>query len=154
MRFTTLFIAFIFSLPLLTGCQQDNPFGTVYVEGTVTLDGAAIDGVSVTFIPRDSGEQLSAGGVTSANGKFTLTAGGSPAGSGARPGTYDVIFSKEEIPQTESPEEAVRLYGGGQPPVTYVIPRKYGSPVTSGIEPITVDTDRKKNSFTFVLTSE
>ena len=153
MRPTNILIGFLF-LPFFIGCAQENPFGTVYVEGTVTLDGVAIDGVSVTLIPLDAGEQLSAGGVTDASGRFTVTAGGSPAGSGARPGTYDVTFSKVSITQTESYEESMRLYGGRQPPIMHLIPQRYGNPRTSDIESITVDTDRRKNKFTFELTSE
>jgi len=153
MRITNVFVGFLF-LSLFIGCAQENPFGTVYLEGTVTLDGVPIDGVNVTLIPLDEGEQLSAGGVTDASGKFTVTAGGSPAGSGARPGTYNVIFSKVSIARTESYEESMALYGGRQPPATHLIPQRYGSARTSGIEPITVDTDRRKNRFTFELESE
>ena len=145
----------IFAVACFNGCGGNkNPFGTVYLEGTVTLDGTPIDGVSVTLIPLDSGEQLSAGGVTDTSGKFTVTAGGSPAGSGARPGKYDITFSKISVGAVASYEESLKLYGGGQPPVTYLIPQKYESAKTSGIEPVTVDTDKKKNVFTFELTTK
>ncbi|MCL2005572.1 MAG: carboxypeptidase-like regulatory domain-containing protein [Planctomycetaceae bacterium] len=150
----TLIIA-ILLVPFFAGCGgQDNPFGTVYVEGTVTFDGQPIDGVSITLIPRDEGEQLSAGGVTDANGKFTVTAGGSPAGSGARPGMYDVTFSKISIPRGASPEEDMMMYGGRRPPTTFHIPERYGNVRTSGLEPIVVDTNRRNNVFNFALTSE
>ena len=101
------------------------------------------------MIPRD-GDQ-SAGGQTDVRGKFTVSTGGF---SGAKPGTYDVVFSKVEIPGADLPmDEYTQKYGGRQPEPVYLIPKKYESPKTSGIEPITVDTDRKKNSFTFELTT-
>ena len=152
MRFTTFYIAF-FTLLFLVGCAEDNPFGTVYVEGTVTLDGTPIQEVSVTFIPVD-GEQ-SAGGITDISGKFTLTTGGSPSGSGAKPGTYNVAFNKIEVEGAGlSEEEYMAKYKGVTPPVIYHIPQKYGNPAASGIEPITVDTDKANNKFTFALTSQ
>jgi len=153
MRFTTLFTALFICLPLLTGCKQDNPFGTVYVEGTVTLDGTPIQGVSVTFNPRDG--DLVAGGMTDVGGKFRVQTGGAPIGSGAKPGVYDVTFHKAVIEGADlSMEESIAKYGGQQPPVVYIIPQKYENPKTSELEPITVDADRKKNSFTFDLKSE
>ena len=155
MRKTNIFIVLLFAVAIFPGCgKQQNPFGTVYLEGTVTLDGTPIEGVSVTLIPLDTGEQLSAGGKTDASGKFTVTAGGSPAGSGARPGTYDVTFTKMSIQRTASYEESKALYGSGQPPITHLIPQKYNSPKTSGIASITVDKDKRKNKFTFELTSK
>ena len=153
MRFTTFYIALIFILPLLAGCAEDNPFGTVYVEGTVTLDGTPIQEVSVTFIPVDG--ELSAGGITDINGKFTLTTGGAPSGSGAKPGTYNVAFSKIEVEGAGlSEEEYMAKYRGGTPPVIYHIPQKYENPAASGIEPITVGADKANNKFTFALTSQ
>ena len=148
MRFT-LFLALLLSTTFFIGCREDNPFGTVPVEGVVTLDGAAIPLVSVTLIPREGAH--SAGGQTDANGKFTVATGGY---SGAKPGTYDVTFSKIEIPGGDlSMEEHTAKYGGRQPEPVYLVPKKYESPKTSGIEPITVDSN-KKNSFTFELTTK
>ena len=120
----------------------------------MTLDGLPIEGVSVTLVPLDPNEQLAAGGTTDASGKFTVTAGGSPAGSGARPGQYGVTFSKIQASRPASYEESVALYGGRQPPITYLIPQHYGNFKTSGMEAITVDTDKRKNKFTFELTSQ
>jgi len=152
MRYTTIIIAVLF-LPFFVGCAQENPFGVVYVEGTVTYNGEPIQGVNVTFNPLDAGEQLSAGGLTDARGRFTLTAGGSPTGSGARPGSYDVTFAKFEIPQFESPEAQFAAIGDRQPEATHLIPERYGSPRTSGIEPVTVTTNRRDNVFNFNLTT-
>ena len=151
MRYITFFTVFLL-LPLFVGCAEDNPFGVVYVEGTVTYNGDPIEGVSVTFIPLDAGEQLGAGGRTNSRGRFDLTAGGSPAGSGARPGQYDVIFTKQEVARAASPEEEARMRGMGA--VTHLIPQRYNNVRTSGIEPVTVTTNRRNNVFNFALTTE
>ena len=154
MRFTSLFIAFALSLTLLAGCgPSKNPFGAVYLEGTVTLDGSPIEGVNVNLIPR--GGDLTAGGLTDATGKFTVTIAGSEVGTGAKPGEYDVTFSKVEVAgQDLSFDEFMKKYGNKQPETTYLVPQKYGSPQTSGVEPITVSTKKANNKFTFALTSQ
>ena len=151
MRITTIFVA-ILLLPFFIGCAENNPFGTVYVEGTVTMDGEPIEGVHVTFMPRDPGADLSAGGITNASGRFTLTAGGSPAGSGAVPGSYDVTFSKLEHAIPPPLEGRPRVFH--LPGPTYLVPQRYESPSTSNIEPVTVSTNRRENVFTFDLTSQ
>ena len=149
MRFTPFSIALILSVSFLSGCGGDkNPFGAVYVEGTVTFDGTPIEGVSVTFIPR-SGD-LAAGGRTDPQGKFTLTIGGADIGTGAKPGEYDVTFSKVELP----PMLPIGQGPSAMPTATYLIPQKYENPQTSGLEPVTVNSDKSKNKFTFELSSQ
>ena len=149
----TLIIA-ILLVPFFAGCGgQDNPFGTVYVEGTVTFDGQPIDGVFITFNPR--GGDMVAGGVTDARGRFTVQTAGAPIGSGAVPGEYDVTFRKTAMEGSGlSLEEFSAQYGGGMPPTTFLIPERYGNVRTSGLEPIVVDTNRRNNVFNFALTSE
>jgi hypothetical protein len=151
MRFT-FFIALILSVTFFVGCGgEGNPHGTVHVEGTVTLDGNPIEGVSVILHPRDGVH--SAGGITGANGRFTVNTSGF---NGAKPGEYDVAFSKIEIPgQNLSFEESMAQGGGGGQPIPiYHIPQRYESARTSGIDPITVTTDRRQNVFMFELTSQ
>ena len=166
MRFTTL-ILLLLSAAVFTGCggANNNPFGAVYLEGMVTLDGSPVEGVGVTLIPRNG--NFSAGGITNTYGKFTVTTGGSGHGTGAKPGEYDVVFSKNEFPPPRQ-LPSVNLAPNANPstegdkkknenrrqePVR-LIPKRYESPKTSGIAPITVDTDKKKNSFTFELTTK
>jgi len=151
MRFT-LFIASIVSVALFIGCSQPNPFGTVYVEGFITLDGQPVSDVDVTLNPRD-GVHV-AGGLSDANGKFTVTTGGAPLGSGAQPGEYDVTLRKVHMEGSDlSMEELAIRYGGRMPPVTHLIPARYNEVRTSGFEPITVTTDKRQNVFRFELTS-
>jgi len=149
MNYTQFFIALLFPALVLTGCgKAPNPFGAVYVEGTVTYDGTPIEGVSVTFIPQ--GGDLAAGGMTDSSGKFTLTIGGATLGSGAKPGRYDVTFTKVELPE-------MRPLGEGpfaMPVPTYLIPQKYENPRASGIASVTVDSDKSKNKFSFELSSQ
>lgn len=151
MRYT-FFIALVLSLTFFTGCSggAKNPYGTVHVEGTVTLDGEPIGRVNVNLIPREGAN--SAGGLTDANGKFTVNTGGF---DGAKPGMYDVTFSKMELPgQDLSQEEFAAKFGNKQPEPVYVIPKKFEDKKSSGVEPITVDTDKKKNVFKFELTTK
>ena len=147
----TFFTALTLSLVLFIGCKEkENPYGTVHIEGTVTLDGTAVEGVNVMLVPR--GGDSAAGGITGANGKFTVNTSGY---GGAKPGEYDITFSKVEIPgQDLSMEEFQAKFGSRQPEPQYLIPKKYESVKTSGIEPITVTTDKKQNVFTFDLQSK
>ena len=154
MRFTTLLMAFILTAPFFAGCGANkNPFGTVYLEGVVTVDGLPMQGISVSLLPRNG--DLAAGGITDANGKFTVETGGAPMGSGAKPGEYDVVFRKRHTEGMNlSMEESKALYGSGELPMIYLIPQKYGSPMTSGIAPITVSEKKAENKFKFELSSE
>jgi len=153
MRFTTT-IAFVLSALFFIGCAEKNPFGTVYIEGTVTVDGTPMQGISVSMYPQSS-DGMSAGGITDAEGKFKVTSGGAPIDSGAKPGTYDVTFYKVKMEGSELSIEEFRMkYGNRMPPTTYIVPKKYNDPKTSGIAPVTVDTDKEKNKFTFELQSK
>jgi len=147
----TFFIGLALFLTLFIGCgKKENPYGTVPLEGTVTLDGVPIEGVSVILAPRDGAN--SAGGITKASGKFTVNTAGF---DGAVPGTYDVTFTKIEIPgQDLSFEESQERFGGRTQDPIYHIPRRYENVRTSGIEPITVTDNRRQNVFTFELKSE
>jgi hypothetical protein len=66
----------------------------VTVKGTVTLDGAPLEGANVSFMPEDD-KGLPANGVTDAEGRFSL--GTLKAEDGARPGSYKVTVTKVEL---------------------------------------------------------
>jgi|GEM_PF-721281 len=145
----------------LSGNQ--NKYGTVNIEGTVTLDGEPMSGVSVILHPRDGNGSV-AGGITTRGGKFTVTTdivvdptnplrGTVPMVRGALPGDYDVTFYKLK----ESNHGILTL--GNRPVPEYEVPQRYGDVKTSGLEPIriqqkgtrrfefgltTADTDRKQ----------
>jgi len=123
--------------------EPTNPYGTVPIVGTLTLDGEPVEGVSVILSPRDRENGRVAGGITDRHGKFTVTTGTATMVNGAVPGEYDVTFSKMEIEEGSSLEE---------PNWLYVIPQKYRNTRTSGLAPITVEPDGK-NNFSFELSS-
>jgi len=153
MRFT-IYFALILSLVFFSGCGGGvNPLGTVHIEGTITLDGSPIEGANITLFPRDG--EHAAGGLTDANGRFIVQTAGAPFGSGAKPGEYDVVIRKIHVASAGlSDEEIIQRFGSGMPPVTHLIPERYGDVRASGIDPITVTTDRRQNIFRFELSSE
>ncbi|MDR1484911.1 MAG: carboxypeptidase-like regulatory domain-containing protein [Planctomycetaceae bacterium] len=146
-----IFVTIIFVI-VLSGCGQKNPYDTVYVDGTVTLDGVPIANANVIFAPLGNGN--TAGGLTDASGKYKLTTGGAPVGSGAIPDDYDVTFFKAEIEGANlTEEEYEKQIGNRMPKNIYIIPEKYTDTATSGITPVKVEKG-KKNTFNFNLTTK
>ncbi|MDR3109704.1 MAG: DUF4198 domain-containing protein [Planctomycetaceae bacterium] len=131
---------------LLVGCSRD--YGMMPVSGVVLLDGKPAAEVSVTFSPRGATGNA-AGGFTDAEGRFTVSTGGLPTGSGALAGEYDVLFHKVEISEV-SYEESVK---GKQATTTFLVPEKYTRAATSGIDPVKVEKGGK-NNFVFNLTTK
>lgn len=87
----------------VAGCSQGEKLPTVPVTGTVTLDGAPLEGATVAFNNVDG---KPANGVTDAQGKFrlkTLLAGQKQA-EGALPGDYTVMVTKYENAATSREE--------------------------------------------------
>jgi len=123
---------------LLAGCGS----GLVQVEGTVSLDGAPLDGAKVSFIP--AGDGIPASGTTDAAGAFRLAVGsGQP---GARPGRYQVAVTKVKVTVVDAAkarrieaERRTEVEIEGDPDglvqvIEHVVPRRYGDPATSGLE--------------------
>ncbi|MDR1958494.1 MAG: hypothetical protein LBQ54_05570 [Planctomycetaceae bacterium] len=146
-------------LAALPGCKPSNPYGAVRVRGNITVDGIAVQGITVMFKPvSDSG--MSAYGLTDDKGNYVLTTGGAPFGTGAVPGTYHVTMSKvtNDEPQL-TVDEYNALLQSGKPRrdvvnrVTHQIPEKYNQPETSGLEPVDVRS-RGPNVFNFRLVSK
>jgi hypothetical protein len=137
-------------LIFLTGCAQKNPYDTTLVEGTVRLGGVPTAGISVNFTPIGNNGN-SAGGLTDSSGKYQLTTGGAPVGSGAIADDYNVTFSKIEIEGSHLNFEEYQKQIGNRPPkTTYIVPEKYGNSAASGIAPVHVEKG-KKNVFDFDL---
>lgn len=154
MRRTILIFAIIAPF-FLAGCTKTEPLNTVKVTGTVTVDGAPMGGVNVIFNPV-SKDGTAAGGVTGADGVYTLTSGANTPGTGAMEGSFIPTFSKTETEQREptaSPEEEIAKYGSDPPKVIYLIPQKYGNVKTCGMESVTV-VKGKKNHFEFTLSTK
>ncbi|MDR2704447.1 MAG: hypothetical protein LBC02_01590 [Planctomycetaceae bacterium] len=137
---------------LFVGCAQQNPYDTTFVEGTVQLDGVPTEGINVNFTPIGNGN--SAGGLTNSSGKYKLTTGGAPVGSGAIAGEYHVTFSKMEIEGSNLTFEEYQKQIGSRPPkTTYIVPKKYDNFADSGIAPVTIEKG-KKNIFDFDLSTK
>jgi hypothetical protein len=162
MKHFTLFLALSLLFSLVAGCGN-NPFGTVKVSGTVTLDGKPIDGVTVMFLPTAEWAMQSSG-QTVADGSFVLSTSGAEFGGGAQPGEYNVTFTKAEAEQDASAAPAPSLddvidgkvpqSGLYQPPkMIFIVPSKYGNPATSGIAPVKVEKGGK-NHFEFRLSTQ
>jgi hypothetical protein len=122
----------------LAGCDGD---GTVPVTGTVTLDGAPLEGAAVLLEPSQGGTPASA--TTDTSGSFSLN---------TVPGPYKVGISKTNVTMGEGAE--VHEDAGGEVDdvdTEYVTPLNYASPMTSGL---TVDVAAGMDPVTFDLTSE
>jgi hypothetical protein len=144
---------------VLHGCGQSNPYGTVVVTGKVTVDGVPMEGITVSFSPAD-GTGMGALGMTDAEGNYTLTTGGAPFGSGAKPGSYVAAFSKTESPTQENPtgygpglapqQGSPTPRSAGPPQAVHLIPEKYSNAKTAGFDPVDVKKG-DKNNFDFNL---
>lgn len=89
--------------PAMAGCGGG--VRTVPVEGTVTVDGAPVEKVAVSFTP--IGGQGTAGpgssGVTDAQGRFSLRTIGDRRVTGAVPGKHRVTLSERAWPEGYDP---------------------------------------------------
>jgi len=148
------------------GCSPSGgeTIDTEYVEGIVTLDGQPVEGATVTFMPVTQGQGVSAVGKSDAEGKVKLTAVGAgagktgEAGAGTVEGEYYVGVIKteaeDELTEEEAEEQGVELPEQTGPPtegkITYIVPKKYGDPKTSGIK---VTVKKGENTVPIELTS-
>lgn len=146
---------FVITIASVGGCRHSGPVVEM-VNGVVTLDGAPLEGVIVTFHPVD-GAGLLAVGMTQADGRYTLNAtrGGRP-GAGTAMGAYVVTLAKTQggyeiinsggqaalatPPDTEAETAAYEKWAREQeanqprpiPPLKHLIPEAYGDVETSG----------------------
>ena len=124
---------------LFPGCSGRGLPGLVPVQGTVFFDGVPLEEAHVTFRPLEGAEGARAAiAKTDGNGKFTLMT--LHPGDGISPGKYIVTVSKMEVDQ----EAAQRVQEHEAQPVVHLIPAKYASPGTSGLE-LTIGPKGDKN---------
>ena len=120
------------------GCGPAN--NRVAVEGVVTLDGKAVEGAAVTFIPKAGGRPGVAG--TDAAGRFVIRDAGMHPG--LPPGTYDVVIFKAVMAPLFAPAAAAAppapedgLPPADTPPPTrisrWIVPERYSSPESNGL---------------------
>ncbi len=147
----------------LLGCGDSGGPSVQYVEGLVTLDGAPIEGVSVSFSPVKPDAGTPAVGTTDAKGVFRLTAvqGGKPGG-GTGVGEYQVTFSKikagglSSVTSSTDPnygkEDLTQRRQATQ--AEYIVPQKYGTAATSGFKVTVKPGTNKGDEFKFDLNKE
>jgi hypothetical protein len=111
------------------GCGTGGP-ATASVSGTVTYNGKPVPNAHVSFVPSDASSRA-AEGLTDTSGRFTL--GTFSPNDGAIVGKYKIGVIANGPPRPAKPGE-----GSGMPGETVpgepVIPKKYFSPETSGLE--------------------
>ncbi len=141
---------------MICGCGQQGPDrpATFATTGTVTLDGAPVEGAAVTFVPNGKGTPAVA--TTDASGRYALKSFGTE--EGAVPGQYMITVTKGQY------TEAAAAGGGGEEPPpgydpnsgtsegTNTLPKKYESPQSSGLT-AAVTEDPSKNTFDLALES-
>lgn len=124
------------SLVLLAGCSGEKAPATSPVKGTVTYNGASVEGATVVFAPTATGKPATA--VTDAGGHYELSTFGSK--DGAPPGEYSVTVTKtttEGAESTLTPEQMNELALQGKPlpgPTTkQLLPQKYSQAATTDL---------------------
>ena len=147
------------------GCAQQSgeKLDTVPVSGTVTLDGAPVEGASVAFSPSAPGG-MAASGKTDSSGRYKLTT--RDPDDGALPGSYLVMISKTEggaasgaVTPGMSDEEATKAameahVAAGEAEATFkeLLPAKYTNTATSELK---ADVAKGgQTEFNFELTSK
>jgi hypothetical protein len=161
------FTLLVMGIALIVGCSQpgaDRP-ATHPVTGTVTHNGSAVEGATVTFVATGGGH--SATGITDGSGKYSLTTFAS--GDGAVPGQYGVKIVKYEggaedaaggageepmeeggIPDAPEAGAAEEEGTGGAEDSgpKNLLPEKYADPGTSGLDATVAEGN---NTFDFPL---
>ncbi|MBL8851321.1 MAG: hypothetical protein JNG89_16685 [Planctomycetaceae bacterium] len=86
----------LLGLTLCAGCGE-SPYPELFpASGTITLDGAPLDGATVAFIPSKSNQMQPSYGYTDPDGKYELK---TPEGyGGVSPGEYRIVISKIVMP--------------------------------------------------------
>lgn len=122
---------------MIAGCSGAKSPATAKVTGVVTYKGSPVEGATVIFAPSAGGKPATA--ITDAEGHYALSTFG--AKDGAVPGDYKVTVTKTTTEGT-APELSYEKLNelslrGEQPPgpvVKHVLPAKYASETTSGLD--------------------
>lgn len=136
-KYVKLFVVFscVALCVAASGCGKGRVF--VPVTGTVTLDGEAVEGATVSFVPKVAEGGSSATGITDASGKFELSSG---AESGAAPGEYYISVAKIEttIIENDNPLLNKVQFGANELPEQYSDAKSSGltATVKKGTDPI------------------
>lgn len=142
------------------GCGQSSGPNVQYVHGVITLDGAPIEGATVSFSPEDA-NGIGASGMTQSDGSFTLNAQAAKPGAGTVAGKYAVTVSKVEMPEFPNIDTDDPRYGtaeqekleqeANQAKPKVIVPEKYNTPESS---PLHAEVVSGTNEFKFELISK
>lgn len=133
MRYNRLLLCCLFLG--LVGCGgggSENTLEVYPVSGTVTVDGEAVQGVSVTFFPEGTTKGNGGFGATDASGQFTLK--DRDQRDGVAEGTYRVLLTRLVKPDGSpigGEEMAADVGAVNQLPEVYNDPK--GSPLTATV---------------------
>ena len=136
-----------------SGCGPAGP-AVQPVSGLVVMDGSPVGLATVILTPTTGG--LSATGISGSDGRFRLTtaASGRPW-PGAGEGSYTVTVTKVDTPVSPTLDPSDPKYAASvdvvAAPTTYVVPKDYGDPATSGL---TATITKGKNDLKFELDSK
>lgn len=157
----TLLSLIALSVLLLPGCGSSMP-KTVTASGTITLDGAPLDGASITLLNENG---VTAIAKSDSNGRFSLrTVVGADMVDGAVPGLHQVGVAKTvtegggaEKQAGESDQDMVNRMAGSMTSAAakqkFIVPQQFGSPQssklsldvpTSGSDKLNLDIKTKK----------
>ena len=143
MVYCTLFL-------LVSGCgPKGSNLNTQFVEGIITLDGAPCGNVSVTFVPKVEGTGERAGGVSNAEGRYTLSSASGDPGKGALEGDYAVLVAKTESVELKTP----KMGPTGDPVTTEVKSVLHESYRNEQQTPLSATVVKGKNKLDFALES-
>jgi len=105
---------------------------TVSAKGTLTLNGAPVDGATIVLSPAEAalGQGTSASALTASDGSFSLSA--FPPNDGAVPGKYFASVTKKENPPVQAPAAGSHDEKAPPPPKD-LLPKKFSDAKTSGL---------------------
>ncbi|MDR0869689.1 MAG: carboxypeptidase-like regulatory domain-containing protein [Planctomycetaceae bacterium] len=133
---------------LFSGCTKSNIIPTEDVTGTVTLDGAPLEGASVAFSPKSEGQGTPASAVTDSKGFYVLQTPLGKAQAGTSQGEYTVLVRKYEQKKTG---QKIKNDDGSEIELTQpnnTLPAVYGDPSKT---PLSASVKQGKNSYNFEL---
>ena len=90
---TLLALLFLVATVSIFGCS-DGKLKTEPVRGIVTLDGEPLEGATVSFTPKNSGEGIASYAQTNTKGEYLLQTLAGRVDAGTLPGEYTVTVSK------------------------------------------------------------
>ena len=137
-------------LPCHVGCGDKEVAGRPRLypaSGLITYQGKPVPGATVTFFPVED-VMPSASAKTNAEGRYILQT--FEADDGVVAGTHKVSIMKWKIEAFQGNEDEGDSNYKMEPPPKTLIPQKYSTPTTSGLEAAVAES--KSNQFDFELT--